>query len=98
MRSRKTHRSIRSAFGPGTTLNRAARHDPQRITGAASIEEILGWVQVEKDERRFALLVETTDHAETRGRGWTARRKLIRLAGDFRPAANSVALIFTRPD
>ena len=85
-------------FWTGDDIEQAARHDPQRITGAASVEAILDWVKVEKGDRRFELFVETTDHAETRGRGWAACRKLIRLAGDFRPASTSVTVSFSSPD
>jgi hypothetical protein len=74
-------------FWTGDGSEQGARHDPQRIRGAASVEEVLAWVNVEKGERRFELFVETTDHAESRESGWVARRKLLRLAGDFRPAA-----------
>lgn len=72
-------------FWDGDDIALSARHDPQRITEASTIEEVLAWVHAEKGERRFELFVETTDHVETRESGWTAYRKLIRLAGDFRP-------------
>lgn len=85
-------------FWAGDDIEQAARHDPQRITEAASVETVLDWVAVEKGDRRFELFVETADHAETRERGWLARRKLIRLAGDFRPASTSVTLSFSSLD
>ena len=73
-----------------------AQHDPQRITGAESVEEVLAWLASEKGERRFELFVETVDHAESREQGWIARRKLVRLAGDFRPRSTSATFSFTR--
>lgn len=85
-------------FWTGDDGEQVARHDPQRLTGAVSIEEVLGWVNEQKGERRFELFVETTDHAEMPAAGWVSRRKLIRLAGDFRPAGTSVSLGFSRPD
>jgi hypothetical protein len=85
-------------FWTGDDIDQAARHDPQRITGAASIEEVLGWLNTVKGERRFELFVETADHVEARESGWTSVRKLIRLAGDFRPAGTSVTITFSRPD
>lgn len=62
------------------------QHDPQRITGAESVEEVLEWVHEVKGERGFELFVETADHSEARGHGWMDYRKLIRLAGDFTPS------------
>ena len=85
-------------FWTGDDIDQAARHDPQRITGAASIEEVLAWLNSEKGDRRFELFVETTDHAQSRDGGWISRRKLIRLAGDFHPAATSVIMTFERPE
>jgi hypothetical protein len=81
-RNRKTRRFIGSVFGRPTTLNKP----PGMIRNGSrepSVEAILDWVKVEKGDWRFELFAETTDHAETRERGWAARRKLIRLAGDF---------------
>ncbi|MFC9919809.1 hypothetical protein [Agromyces binzhouensis] len=55
-------------FWTGDDVEQAARHDPQRITGARSVEEVLAWLIREKGERHFELFVETLDHAETRSR------------------------------
>lgn len=85
-------------FWTGDDIEQTAHHDPQRITGAASIEEVLDWLNVEKGERRFELFVETADHAESPQFGWSSLRKLIRLAGDFRPAGASVSLGSFHPD
>jgi hypothetical protein len=68
----------------------AVQHDPQRITGATSVEEVLAWVHSTKGERGFELFVETSGHSETREHGWMAFRNLIRLAGDFRPPGTTV--------
>jgi len=79
-------------FWTGDDINEAARHDPQRITGADSVAEVLEWVHQVKGERRFELFVETTDRVETRAHGWTGRRKLVRLAGDFSSAGTTFAI------
>lgn len=84
-------------FWTGDDEERPAQHDPQRITGASSIAEVLDWLEIEKGERRFELFVETTDHAEGRS-GRTPLRKLIRLAGDFRPGGTSTTIGFIHPD
>lgn len=70
-------------YWTGDDVEQSARHDPQRISGVESVAEVLEWVHEVKGERRFELLVETTDRAESRAHGWTDRRKLIRLAGDY---------------
>jgi hypothetical protein len=85
-------------FWTGDDIEHAARHDPQRITGAGSVEEVLAWLLREKGERKFELFVETVDHAESREHGWTARGTLIRLAGDFRPSGSSFTVPFTQAD
>lgn len=85
-------------FWTGEDVEQAAKHDPQRITGADSVEEVLAWLAREKGERRFELFVETVDHAESREHGWIAHRNLIRLAGDFRPGGTSVTFTMTRSD
>lgn len=85
-------------FWTGDDVEQAARHDPQRITGADSVEEVLAWLAREKGERRFELFVETVDHAESRDDGWIAHRNLIRLAGDFRPGSTLTTFTMTRSD
>lgn len=85
-------------FWTGDDVEQAARHDPQRITGARSVEEVLAWLIREKGERHFELFVETLDHAETRDSGWVARRNLVRLAGDFRPAGSSITISLTETE
>ena len=85
-------------FWTGDDVEQAAQHDPQRITGASSVEEVLAWLAREKGERRFELFVETVDQAESREHGWIAHRNLIRLAGDFRPEGTSLTFTFTQPD
>jgi hypothetical protein len=79
-------------FWTGDDIEQAARHDPQRITGADSVAEVLEWVHEVKEERRFELFVETADRVETTAQGWTDRRKLIRLAGDFTPGGTTFTL------
>ena len=85
-------------FWTGDDIEQSARHDPQRITGATSIEEVLTWLHTTKGERLFELFVETTDHTETRDLGWISYRKLIRLAGDFHPAGSSITISFIQPE
>ncbi|TFC21864.1 hypothetical protein [Cryobacterium glucosi] len=85
-------------FWTGDDIEQPARHDPQRITGVTSIEEVLAWLHTTKGERRFELFVETRDHTDTRESRWISYRKLIRLAGDFQPAGSSVTVNFTRPE
>jgi len=85
-------------FWTGDDVEQAVQHDPQRITGANSVEVVLAWLAREKGERRFELFVETVDHAESREQGWIVRRKLIRLAGDFRPRGTSVTFTLTQTD
>lgn len=84
-RTSKMRRSTGSGFWTGDDIEQAGRHDPQRIAGGGSVEEVLAWLHREKGERRFELFVETFDHAESRELGWVAHRNLIRLAGDFVP-------------
>ena len=79
-------------FWTGDDVEVSAQHDPQRITGAESIEEVLEWLHREKGERGFELFVETADRVETREHGWTDYRKLIRLAGDFRPSGRTFTI------
>lgn len=85
-------------FWTGDDIRSAAQHDPQRVTGAESIEEVISWISRERGERRYELFVETLDHAESRSRGWAPYRKLLRLAGDFDPAGTSVTIPFVRTD
>ncbi|MGO4783941.1 hypothetical protein [Cryobacterium sp. W22_MBD10_FK3] len=85
-------------FWTGDDIEQPARHDPPRITGVTSIEEVLTWLHTTKGERLFELFVETTDRTETRDLGWISYRNLIRLAGDFRPAGSSFSIGLTRPE
>lgn len=85
-------------FWTGDDVERAAQHDPQRVTGADSVEEVLAWLARERGERRFELFVETVEHAESHEHGSIAQRNLIRLAGDFRPGGTSVTFTMTRSD
>ena len=85
-------------FWDGDDVEQAARHDPQRVTGARSVEEVLAWLLREKGERRFELFVETPDHIESRELGWIPNRNLIRLAGDFRPAGSSFTISLIQAD
>lgn len=85
-------------FWTGDDVDVPARHDPQRISGATSVEEVLAWLHNVKGERRFELFVETTGHTETRESGWAPYRNLIRLGGDFQPNADSITITFTRSD
>ncbi|SMH50986.1 hypothetical protein SAMN06295885_3645 [Rathayibacter oskolensis] len=82
-------------FWTGDDIEQAAQHDPQRIEGAGSVEEVLEWLHSVKGERRFELFVETVGHAETRASGWTAHRTLVRLAGDFEPAGTTHTITLT---
>jgi hypothetical protein len=81
-------------FWTGDDIEQPAQHDPQRITGATSIEEVLTWLHKTRGERRFELFVET----ETRDLAKNSYRNLIRLAGDFRPGGTSFTVSFTRPE
>jgi hypothetical protein len=83
-------------FWTGDDVDQPARHDPQRVTGAGSVEEVLDWISAEKGERRFELFVETVDHAESQESGGTSYRNLIRLAGDFRPGGATVTISLTQ--
>lgn len=85
-------------FWTGDDVERAAQHDPQRVVGAESVKEVLAWISRERGERRFELFVETVGHAESADVGWAPHRKLVRLAGDFRPAGSSVTIPLTRAD
>ena len=85
-------------FWTGDDVEQAAQHDPQRITGADSVEEVLAWLARERGERRFELFVETVGPTESREHGWITQRNLIRLAGDFRPGATTVTSTVTRSD
>jgi len=85
-------------FWTGDDIERPAAHDPQCITGAESVEEVLAWVHAVKGERFFELFVETDGNSEMREHGWMPYRKRIRLAGDFRPAGATVTITVTRPD
>lgn len=85
-------------FWTGDDEVHAAQHDPQRITGAESVEEVLTWITQVRGDRRYELFVETVDHAESPDHGWTACRDLVRLAGDFRPEVSSVTIALTRED
>ena len=85
-------------FWTGDDVEQATQHDPQRVTGAESVEEVLAWVALEKGERRFELFVETVDRVESRAQGWTAQRSLIRLAGDFRAGSTTVTVTLIQPD
>ncbi|MGI9822073.1 hypothetical protein [Agromyces sp. Marseille-Q5079] len=85
-------------FWTGDDVEQSAQHDPQRITGAGSVEEVLTWLAQERGERRFELFVETVDHAESREHGWLAQRNLVRLAGDFTPGSTSVTFSMTKSD
>jgi len=79
-------------FWTGDDVETSAQHDPQRVTDAGSVEEVLAWVSRERGERRFELFVETVDYAESRDVGWAPHRKLVRLAGNFRPARTEVTI------
>lgn len=79
-------------FWTGDDIEWAAQHDPQRVTGAESVEEVLAWISRERGERRFELFVEPIDHAESRARGWEPYRNLLRLAGDYRPGGGTVTI------
>ncbi|MFC9561609.1 hypothetical protein [Agromyces sp. NPDC056965] len=85
-------------FWTGDDVEHSAQHDPQRITEAESVEEVLAWLARERGERRFELFVETVDRAESREHGRGTLRSLIRLAGDFRPGGTSVTFTMTRSD
>jgi hypothetical protein len=83
-------------FWTGDDIEQAARHDPQRITGATSIEEVLTWLHTTKGKRRFELFVELPDQTEARHLDRNSYRSLIRLAGDFRPGGTSFTTSLTR--
>lgn len=85
-------------FWTGDDTEHAALHDPQRITGAESVEEVIEWLHEVKGERRFELFVETVQRVETREYGWTEQRLLLRLAGDFEPRGTTVVVRLTADD
>ena len=82
-------------YWTGDDVERAAQHDPQRITGAESVEEVIAWLHAEKGERMFELFVETVGSPVTRGDGRIDYRNLIRLAGDFRPGGTIITIPLT---
>ncbi|MGW9167924.1 hypothetical protein [Agromyces sp. NPDC055658] len=75
-------------FWTGDDIGQAARHDPQRISDAEAVDEILDWIG---RDRHFELFVEVADHTASGDSG----RRLIRLAGDFRPAGTVVNITLT---
>jgi len=85
-------------FWTGDDIEQPARHDPQRITGATSIEEVLTWLHTTKGERLFELFVEIADHNATSDVGRSSYRSLLRLAGDFRPGGTLLTISLTRPE
>ncbi len=85
-------------FWNGDDIEHPAQHDPHRVTGARSVEEVLEWVHRTKGDRRFELFVEMADHAESPEDGWVVIRNLVRLAGDFHPAASEVTIPLTDAD
>ncbi|MCI9858332.1 phosphoribosylformylglycinamidine synthase subunit PurS [Microbacterium proteolyticum] len=85
-------------FWTGDDVGEAARHDPQRITGAESVAEVLDWVSEVREGRRFELFVETEDRAETSAHGRADYRKLIRLAGDFTPKGSTFTVALHAED
>jgi hypothetical protein len=85
-------------FWTGDDIEWSAQHDPQRVTGADSVEEVLVWISRERGERRFELFVETIDHVESRVRGWEPHPNLVRLAGDFRPGGVTVTIPLSLAD
>ncbi len=85
-------------FWTGDDDLQAAQHDPQRITGADSVEEVLSWIGRELGDRRYELFVETVDYVESDDHGWIARRRVVRLAGDFRPRGSTFTVEITKAD
>lgn len=85
-------------FWTGDDIEWSAQHDPQRVTGADSIEEVLAWVSRERGDRRFELFVETVDHAQSHARGWQPFRKLVRLAGDYTPRGVTITIPLSSAD
>ncbi|MCR2763341.1 hypothetical protein NQ152_07435 [Microbacterium sp. zg.B48] len=85
-------------FWTGDDVETPAQHDPQRVSDADSVEEVLAWISRERGERGFELFVETVEYAESRDVGSTPHRKLVRLAGHFRPAGTQVTIPLIRAD
>ncbi|PPF25707.1 MULTISPECIES: hypothetical protein [unclassified Rathayibacter] len=79
-------------FWIGADDELAVTHDPQRITDADSVEEVLAWIHDTKGDRDFELFVETLNHTETREHGWMPARNLIHLAGNYRPPGTTSTL------
>ena len=61
-------------FWTGDDVEQAARHDPQRITGAGSVAEVLEWVHEVKEERRFHRCAVRPGSGATCAGGVSARR------------------------
>jgi hypothetical protein len=77
----------------------SAIHDPVRITGAQSVDEVNEWIQQTLGSRGYELFVEANDRAESRESGLVDRKQLVRLAGNFRPASTVIAAFtFTKDD
>jgi hypothetical protein len=75
-----------------------AMHDPVRIDGAGSVNEVLAWVRETLGSRGYELFVEANDHAESREQGWVDRKQLVRLSGNYRPPSTVVAIAAFKTD
>ncbi|RFA13860.1 hypothetical protein B7R22_11430 [Subtercola boreus] len=67
-------------------VNSSERHDPTRIDGADSVEEVLAWIDANVGTRSYELFVEVADRVQTVDHGRVDAKKLVRLAGDIRPS------------
>ncbi|MCS5718800.1 hypothetical protein N1027_11710 [Herbiconiux sp. CPCC 205763] len=77
----------------------SAMHDPVKVEGAESVNEVIEWIHATRGSRGYELFVEANDRVETRDSGWVDRKQFVRLAGDFRPASTVVATwLFTKDD
>jgi hypothetical protein len=75
-----------------------AMHDPVRIDGAESVNEVLAWVNETLGSRGYELFVEASDRVESSELGWVDRKQLVRLAGNFRPPSTVVATFLFKND
>lgn len=66
----------------------SAMHDPVRVEGATSVDEVIKWIDKTLGSRSYELFVEANDRVESRDSGWIDGKQLIRLVGNFQPESN----------
>lgn len=76
-----------------------AMHDPVRVEGVKSVDEVIKWIDESLGSRSYELFVEANDRVESGESGWIDRKQLVRLAGNFRPESAVVAtFLMTKGD